>query len=358
MRRIGRGRKIDPGLGPGVLDLESDRPERVRADQVGVTAHDVAVDVFGDDQRDLRTRAGQRALERPGLEHAEQEIDVAADEPVPVVVDRADVSSDAELKTSRGAADVIMVTDEAAEPFGQRVDDSLARDSGRDRDQHAVAAVLVKALSPGNTGTVERLGDQPVKLFVQVTADDVVAVRPGEPGDIDGQQGAYLTVGRRRRRSAGRAAHRAATGVVSAQPVMSSRACNSSSAGHDAFPGASRRSIAADSLARGMPETLMSSIVRLLRVGEQGGPPDWFRGILIATVGHGIAGGPLVFGLIIDRQRAIRPYDQAETTITAIRRCRCRRSPASPYATVPHTRVMRLAGATRSDRITTRLAAV
>jgi hypothetical protein len=71
------------------------------------------------------------------------------------------------------------------------------RCSGAHQDQGAVAAVFAEAVRPRDAGIVEGLVKYPVELLVQVQADVVVAVRPGESGDVDREQGAELAVSRR-----------------------------------------------------------------------------------------------------------------------------------------------------------------
>jgi hypothetical protein len=54
---------------------------------------------------------------------------------VSVVVDGADVGGGAELDCGGVPEDVVVAADEAAESFGQRVDDGFAGDAGRQDDQ-------------------------------------------------------------------------------------------------------------------------------------------------------------------------------------------------------------------------------
>jgi hypothetical protein len=111
-----------------VFDLESHPPEGGRADQAGVARDDIPIDVIRDDQGKIGSGAGQRAPEWPGIQHAEQEVNVSSGEPVPVVVDGPEVGRDAKLDTGGRAGDVVMPADQAAEPFRQRIDDAGGAD--------------------------------------------------------------------------------------------------------------------------------------------------------------------------------------------------------------------------------------
>ncbi len=131
--------------------------EGVRVEQAGVAADDIAVDVIGDDEGQFGTGAGEGVLEGSRLQHAEQEVYIAADESVPVVVDRSDVGGGAELDSGGLAGNMVMTTDQAAKPFGQRIYDTCAGDAGRHDDQDAIAAVFLKTAGPGNPRTIEGL---------------------------------------------------------------------------------------------------------------------------------------------------------------------------------------------------------
>jgi hypothetical protein len=211
-----RSREVSPRPGSGLLDLESDWLEGVRAEQAGVAADDVAVDVVGDNECQFGAGVSEGALQGSCLQHTEQEVDVAADEPVPVVVDRPDMGGCTQLNSGGLTRDMIMTTDQDAKPFGQRIDNACAGDAGRHDDQHAVTTVFVKAAGPGNTRTVEGLFEQPVELLVQVQADVIVAVRSSESGDVNGKNGAHLPISWRGRRPAGWARHSASAGEAGA----------------------------------------------------------------------------------------------------------------------------------------------
>jgi hypothetical protein len=58
-------------MGTDVLILEPDLLEGVWADQAGVAADDVVVEVIGDYQGEFGAGAGERALERAGVQHPE-----------------------------------------------------------------------------------------------------------------------------------------------------------------------------------------------------------------------------------------------------------------------------------------------
>ena len=92
--------------------------EGVRGDLAGVAADDVAIEVVGDDQGKLGVGAGERTLERASLQHAAQQVDVAADEPVSIVVDRPHVGGGTELDPGGLTGDTIVTADQAAKPFG------------------------------------------------------------------------------------------------------------------------------------------------------------------------------------------------------------------------------------------------
>ena len=61
----------------------------------------------------------------------------------------------AKLDVGSGAGYVVMAPDQAAEAFGQWIDEAFRCDVGRDNHQCAVAAVFSKASSPRNPGLVE-----------------------------------------------------------------------------------------------------------------------------------------------------------------------------------------------------------
>jgi hypothetical protein len=150
----------------------------------------------------------ERAPERPRFQHAEQQVDVGADEAVPIVLDRPDVGGRAELDPRGLAGHVVVPADQAAQPLGQRIDDAFAGDIGRYHDQGAVPAVLVKAVRPRDSGAVERPLQHVVELLVQVQADFIIPARPGEASDVHREHGAQLTVSRRGGHLPGRPAHR------------------------------------------------------------------------------------------------------------------------------------------------------
>jgi len=66
------------------------------------------------------TREG--ALERPRLQHAEQLVDVAADEAITVVLHRPDMGRCPERDPGGLTGDMVVSPDETTKPLGQRVD--------------------------------------------------------------------------------------------------------------------------------------------------------------------------------------------------------------------------------------------
>jgi hypothetical protein len=72
-------------------------PQRAGADQVGATADKAVVHVCGDSEREPGAGAVQVRLQRLGVQHPEQQVDVVADQVVLVAVDGAEVGGGADL---------------------------------------------------------------------------------------------------------------------------------------------------------------------------------------------------------------------------------------------------------------------
>src|SRR6185437_2282854 len=149
----------------------------------------------------------QGSPERTRIQHAEQQVDVGADEAMPVVLDRTDVGGRPKLDARGVTGDVVMSPDEAAQPLRQRIDEALAGHDRRYHDQGTVAAVFAEAVRPRDAGAVESLVQDLVELLAKVESNVIVAVRASEPGDVHREQGTHLPVSRRGGRLGRWAAH-------------------------------------------------------------------------------------------------------------------------------------------------------
>ena len=113
-----------------------------------------------------------------------------------VVFYRPDMRRGPQLHVRGRSRDMVTPADQAAQRVRERADEALDRYLRRYHDQRAVAAVLPEAFGPRDAGTVEGFLQVLVKPLVQVPADVVVAVGPGEADDVDGEYGAHLAVHR------------------------------------------------------------------------------------------------------------------------------------------------------------------
>jgi hypothetical protein len=224
---------VDPCCGPGVFNLKSDGVESGRADQAGVTRDNGVVDVIADDQRYVGPGTSERGPERPSIQHAEQEVDIGTNKPVPVVIHRPEMGGRAKLHLSGVAGHMVVAADQTAEPLWQWVDDVVGRDSGWDDHEHAVAAVFSGAGSPRNPRPVEGPLEDSVELFAHEHADVVVAVRSGESGNVDREQSAYLPATRMGKSPASRIGRRASMREVRPTDTMWPMVvCRSAQEGH------------------------------------------------------------------------------------------------------------------------------
>ena len=112
-------------------------------------------------------------------------VDVAADEPFPVVIDGADVRGDTELDLRGGLTCVVVQPDQGTQMPQERVNDASGRHAGRDHEQDTVAPVFMKAVSPRDApGLAEGSDEHSVQRLMQETADVIITVAAGEISDV------------------------------------------------------------------------------------------------------------------------------------------------------------------------------
>src|SRR5207245_498022 len=126
------------------------------------------------------------------VEQPEQEVDVAADETVTVVLNWTDVRGGTKLDLGLRAGSPVVTADVATQAFGERVDDGWWSDGRRYDDQRTISSIFVDALGPGQAGSVERGLQHVVEPLVHIQLDVVVSF--GRPGDIDSEHATNLYV--------------------------------------------------------------------------------------------------------------------------------------------------------------------
>ena len=92
--------------------------EQRQIDEIGVAANHIVVYIPRSYQRYLRTGFRKYAPERPGIKQPEQKTDVAANESMPILMDRSDMYRDTQLDLGRVGRYVVVATDQTPEPIG------------------------------------------------------------------------------------------------------------------------------------------------------------------------------------------------------------------------------------------------
>jgi hypothetical protein len=85
---------------------------------------------------------------------------------VPIVIDRPYVSSRTQLDSGSVARDMVVPADKATEPFRKRMDYASVSDARGNHNQHAITAILMKALAPRDVGVIEGLFQNLIQLLM------------------------------------------------------------------------------------------------------------------------------------------------------------------------------------------------